>query len=123
MRKISDYRDEDALDLLADIMEPAVEILADETVRKTFESENRMKLASVAIKGHKEAVMQILARLEGVPREEYHCTIFTLPAVVLEVLNDQELLGFFTAQARTMSTAASSGKPTANIKAVEPVAE
>lgn len=123
MRKISDYRDEDALDLLADIMEPAVEILADETVRKTFETENRMKLASVAIKNHKESVMQILARLEGVPREEYHCTIFTLPAVVLEVLNDQELLGFFTAQARTMSTAASSGKPTANIEAVEPAAE
>lgn len=123
MRKISDYRDEDALDLLADIMEPAVEILADETVRKTFETENRMKLASVAIKNHKESVMQILARLEGVPREEYHCTIFTLPAVVLEVLNDGELLGFFTAQARTMSTAASSGKPTATIKAVEPVAE
>jgi len=123
MRKISDYRDEDAIDLLADIMEPAVEILADETVRKTFENGNRMKLATVAIKSHKEAVMQILARLEGVPREEYHCTIFTLPAVVLEVLNDQELLGFFTAQARTMSTAASSGKPTANIEAVEPAAE
>lgn len=123
MRKISDYRDEDALDLLADIMEPAVEILADETVRKTFETENRMKLASVAIKNHKESVMQILARLEGVPREEYHCTIFTLPAVVLEVLNDGELLGFFTAQARTMSTAASSGNATATIKAVEPVAE
>lgn len=123
MRKISDYRDEDALDLLADIMEPAVEILADETVRKTFETENRMKLASVAIKNHKESVMQILARLEGVPREEFHCTIFTLPAVVLEVLNDQELLGFFTAQARMMSTAASSGKPTANIEAVEPAAE
>lgn len=123
MRKISDYRDEDALDLLADIMEPAVEILADETVRKTFESGNRIQLATVAIKGHKESVMQILARLEGVPREEYHCTVFTLPAVVLEVLNDQELLGFFTAQARTMSTAASSGSATANIKAVEPAAE
>lgn len=123
MRKISDYRDEDALDLLADIMEPAVEIMADDDVRKAFEAGGKLHGVTLAIKGHKESVMRILARLEGVPREEYHCTVFALPAVVLEVLNDQELLGFFTAQARTMSTAVSSGKPTATIKAVEPVAE
>lgn len=114
MRKISDYQDGDALDLLADIMEPAVEIMADADVRKAFD-EGRLHGASVAIKAHKGAVMQILARLEGVALEDYHCNVFTLPARLIEVLNDEELLGFFTEQAQTLNTSASSGAVMATI--------
>lgn len=115
MRKLSEYRDEDALDLLADIMEPASVIIADPDVQKAFEKENKIKAASVAIKRHKRAVMEVLARLDGVAVEDYHCNIFTLPARLIEVLNDDQLIKFFTEQAQTVTTAASSGPATENI--------
>lgn len=112
MRKLSEYRDGDALDLLADIMEPAAEIMIDDEVRKAFDEDTKLHAASVAIKLHKDAVLKILATLDGVPVEEYHCNIFTLPARVLEILNDDELINFFTTQAQTMTSATSSGPVT-----------
>lgn len=100
MRKLSEYKDGDALDLLADIMEPAVEIMADEEFKAAFE-QNRVKAASVAIKRHKNEVMEILARMDGVPVEDFHCNILTLPGRIIEILSDEELLAFFTEQAQT----------------------
>lgn len=116
MRKLSEYRDGDALDLLADIMEPAAEIMIDDEVRKAFENDTKLHAASVAIKRHKDAVLQILATLDGVPVEEYHCNIFTLPARVVEILNDEELLSFFTTQAQMTISATSSGPVTETIE-------
>ena len=83
MRKISDYKDADALDLLADLMEPAVTIMADDDVRKAFETGSQISAVKVAIKSHKNEVMQILARLDETPVEEFHCNILTLPARLL----------------------------------------
>lgn len=114
MRKLSDYRDEEALDLLADIIEPATKILADEEVREAYKTGNMLKVASVAIKRHKENVLEIMAAMEGVPRKEYHCNIFTLPARVLEITNDKELMTFFTSQVQEMVQSISSGHATEN---------
>lgn len=100
MRKLSEYKDGDALDLLADIMEPAVEITADEEFKAAFE-QSPVKAASVAIKRHKKEVMGILARMDGVPVEDFHCNILTLPGRIIEILSDEELLAFFTEQAQT----------------------
>ena len=119
MRKISEYRDEEALDLLADIMEPAMVIFADPDVRKAFEHEHIIKAVRVAIKAHKRSVMEILARMENTPVEEYHCNVLTLPARLLEVLNDRELLGFFTEQAQSTNLNAVSGPATANTEETE----
>lgn len=108
MKKISEYRDDDALDLLADLIEPAMEIFGDASVREAFQ-DNRLRGVSVAIKKHKKAVRQILARMDGVPVEEFHCNVYTLPGRAMEILNDNELLAFFTEQAQTMTSDASSG--------------
>ena len=115
MRKLSDYQDEEALDLLAEIMEPAAEILADAEVKEAWQgTENKIKLARLVIKKHKKAVMEILAAMEGVPVQDYHCNIFTLPARVIEILNDEELLTGFTLQAQEMMQGMSSGPATVN---------
>lgn len=112
MRKISDYRDEEALDLLADLLEPATEILADEVVQQAAKGQSKIKVASVIIKNHKQAIMQILAALDGVSIEDFHCNVFTLPARVIELLNDKELLSFFGEQVQMVSTAVASGPAT-----------
>lgn len=97
MKKLSEYQDEEALDLLSDIVEPAYEIMQDEAVRAAFKAEKKKmpKVVKAIVKGHKDAIMDILARLEGMERSEYHCNVFTLPAKAMEILSDQQLLDFF----------------------------
>lgn len=115
MKRLSEYKDEEALDLLADILSPTVEIMQDEAVQKFFnKGDENMTVADVVtlvIKTHKKAVMQIMAALEGVPSEEYHCNIFTLPVQLMQVVNDPDLRAFFASQGQTDS-ASTSGSAT-----------
>lgn len=97
MKKLSEYKNEEALDLLADIFEPVTEIFADQEFANKLQ-QNIMMAVQHVIKAHKKSVLKILARLEGVPVEEYECTIFTLPMALLNILNDQDMLNFFASQ-------------------------
>lgn len=119
MKKISEYKDEEALDLLAELLEPAVIIMADKEVAEAIKSGERIPAISAAIKNHKPQVMQILAIMEGIPADQYHCNVFTLPMRVLEILNDEALVTFFTSQAQEMKQSTYSGPVTESTKANE----
>lgn len=108
MKKLNEYRDEEALDLLADLLEPFTELFKDNDFRREYGENNQIKAVSIALKRHKPQIMQILARMEGVPLEEYHCTIATLPLRLIELLNDKDLREVFTSQAETSMSAPSS---------------
>lgn len=110
--KLSEYQGEAALDILADLIEPAGEIMSDKEIGEVFKK-NRFKAIRLAIKNHKKAVMQIMAIMDGVPVDEYKCNVFTLPAKILELLNDQELIQLFTYQGQT-GDAKSSGSVSEN---------
>ena len=110
--KLSEYQGEAALDVLADLIEPAGEIMSDKEIGKVFKK-NRFNAIGMAIKNHKKAVMQILAAMDGVPVDEYKCNVFTLPVKILELLNDQELVQLFTYQGQT-GDAISSGSASEN---------
>ena len=110
--KLSEYQGEAALDLLADLIEPAGEIMSDKEIGELFKK-NRFKAIGLAIKNHKKAVMQIMATMEGVPVEEYKCNVSTLPVKILELLNDPALVQLFTYQGQT-GDANSSGSASEN---------
>ena len=112
--KLSEYQGEVALDILADMIEPAGEIMSDKQIGDVFK-ENRFKAIGLAIKKHKRAVMQILATMDGVPVDEYKCNVFTLPMKILELLNDPALIQLFTYQGQT-GDASSSGSASENIE-------
>ncbi|MCM1328842.1 MAG: hypothetical protein NC253_05310 [Ruminococcus sp.] len=98
MKKISEYIGEEALDLLADLIEPAAEIFGDKDIAKASrKGGGRTAAIKLAVKNHKKAIIEILARLDGVPVEEYKCNVLSLPQKILEILNDKELLDFFIA--------------------------
>lgn len=99
MKKLSEYRNGEAIDLLVDILEPATEMMTDkEVIEKLYSSDQRMEGVKLMLKNHKSAVIKILAALDGVSEQEYDFGFFMLPTRLLEVLNDKELLAFFTAQ-------------------------
>lgn len=104
MRKLSEIKDIEALELLADIVSPVAEIAQDDEIQKFAKPELKHTLAeivSLIIKRHSRAVMSILAALEGVPFEEYHCDIFTLPSAVMSIVNDPVLMAFFASQGQS----------------------
>lgn len=104
---------EDALEIFADLLEPASEIIGDAEVKDLFRANERMKAVKVAIKKHKSAIIEILARLDGEEPENYKIGIFTLPAKVLNLLNQPELQELFTGQSQN-AEGASSGSATEN---------
>ena len=109
--KLSEYRGDDALEVLAELLEPAVEILADADIAAAWRDKNpnktrgqkQLKAVSIAIKKHKEEVIAILAALDHETPDEYRekINVVTLPKKLLEVLNDKDLRNFFTSQEQT----------------------
>ena len=102
MKKLSEYKDEDALDLFADLIDPITDIMGDKEVVNSFTKESKIKGIQMMIKKHKGAVFQCLAILEGIPVEEYHCDILSLPKTILEIMNDEGLMDFFKSQGQQM---------------------
>lgn len=99
--KISEYKDEEALDLLADLIAPASRIFSNRQLALAVQNgKNRLEIARLIIKADKKAVMEILAILDGVPVNEYHCTVPSILMKLMEILNDEELLSFFSSQAQ-----------------------
>ena len=93
--KLSEYKNEQALDILADILEPSSKIFSDKEVKKAFETGDKIRGIKAAIKTHKSEIIEILAVLDGVPVAEYECNVLTLPIKLLEILNDTDLMSFF----------------------------
>lgn len=97
--KLSEYKDGEALDLLAELIDPVSTIASDKRIAELVKAKaGKLKVVQYAIKNHKEQILQILAAIDGVPVEEYHCNVLTLPLKVLEILNDEDLMDFFTSQ-------------------------
>lgn len=104
MKKLSEFKDEQALDLLAEVFEPVVSIFADKNFLSAVDGENKLSAVRIAIRDHKHAVMKILAAMDGVPVSEYHCNVFALPIrlaeIISEVMEEPELMTFFTSSSR-----------------------
>lgn len=96
MRKLSEIKGEEALDVLAEILVPIVEIWEDEEVRKGYET-NVAKAVSVAIKKHRNAIIGIFASLDGKEyEEELECiNLVSLPADIINLLNEPAIKDLF----------------------------
>lgn len=108
---------EDQLELFASLLEPAAEILADSEIAMEFKT-NRKPVRAVkkAILNHKQAVVELLAAMDGVDVKEYKVPGPAVLAVkVMKLLNDPDLTELFTTQ-DPKKTAAASGSATETIE-------
>ena len=96
--RLSDIKGEAAIDAVADLIEPVSEIAVDKKVVELFRNGQRLKAISGALKGHRRAVIEILAILDQKSPEEYMTTVTlaSLPMQALDILNDPELAMLFT---------------------------
>ena len=101
--KLSDWKGEEAIELLADLLDPISEIFTDKewnAKRKT--GATKMELIKLALKGHKKAVLRIMALLNGEDPETYEPNIVQLPITIMQLLNDEDLLKLFQSQGQMM---------------------
>lgn len=107
--KLSEFKDEEALDLLADIIEPVGSILEDKEIAKIYEENKsdgfgikaKLQMISVMIRNHKSEVIEILAKLDKQDASEFHCNVLTLPKELLSLINDPVMQDFFVSQAQS----------------------
>lgn len=100
--KLSEIHGEQCLDILADLIEPIAEIMSDKDIAKAAREKTRAAAVKIAIKNHKKAVIEIMAALEQKEPEEYakEINLFILPAKVIEILNEPEIISLFQSQSQ-----------------------
>ena len=115
--QLSDYKGEEALEILADLIEPAAEIFGDKEFARRYRT-NRLEAAKYALKNKGKAVITVLAVLDKENPETYQPGLLTIPVRLLEVLNDPDLVSLFTSQAQNAEKT-SSGPAMENTEATE----
>lgn len=114
--KLSEVKGEKALDMLADLIEPIMEIIEDKEVSKILKSRHNKdkdekdkaestkiilgRAVSAAIKNHKKAVIAILATLDDIPVDQYECNLLSLPKKMMDIINDPAIFDLFTSQSQ-----------------------
>lgn len=115
--KLAEYKNEDALDLMADLLEPVATILADqEFVGLAQKNVSKIELIKHVMKKHGKEIIAILARIDGVPVKDYTIGALEIPKRLLEIINDPEMASFFQSQGQTV-VGVHSGSVTENIEA------
>lgn len=96
MRSLTEIKGDNALDLIADLLEPATEIMSDKSVKTAYETGNMASAVKVAIKGHKDAVKLILALLNEQDVDTYEPSVAEIVKGTLQILSDKALQDLFT---------------------------
>ena len=104
------------LELFADLIEPAGEIFGDPEVSQIAQRGKIAKAVSIAIKKHKAAVIEMMARLEGQDPATYKVpNPIGLAVKMVNLFNDPEMQMLFQSQTPSESADAS-GSVTENIE-------
>ena len=113
--RLSEIKGEQALDVIAEIIDPLTELALDKELR----GKPKIMMIKGALKSHKDAVIAILAALDLKTVEEYreNMNLYTLPQQLLEIFNDPEMETLFYSQSQTEET--SFGSATENTEAHE----
>lgn len=111
--RLSEFRDEQAIEVVARLMGPMSNIAAN-AQNAEARSRGAAQFAAALLKNCPRDVMDILAILSGKEPEAYHCTAASVLADVLDMLSDPELTRLFGLQSKTE---ASSGSASESIEA------
>jgi hypothetical protein len=96
--KISEIRDEKAVEVLGDLIEPFIRILKSKEVQEAAKKNITIELAQAMVKADPKAVLEILAICNQVPLDEYHPNPFEIIRDLAGVLMDEALMSLFFSQ-------------------------
>ena len=119
MKKLSDYKDDEAIELWTDLLDPLSEILTDMEIRKVIQSgKSKMEIAKNILKLHKKEAVDIMLRIDSTPLDGLNI-ILRLVALLSDIGDNEEIKSFFGYAEQAQTEGASFGSPTENTKAKE----
>lgn len=116
MKKLSDYKDEEAIDLWADLLEPITIIIKDPAIQE-IKDKPPAEIAKILIGAHKTEVTEILLRIDPTPLTGLNLIVRVID-VIMEIENSPEIMSFFDSS-EPSEEQTSSGSATENTKAKE----
>lgn len=119
MKRLSDFKGEEALELWADLLEPLSEIMTDKEIEKVVKSgAPRLKVAQTIIKNHAKEAEQILLRIDPAPIDALNL-VLRLVALINDIGQHEDIKSFFGYAAQAKMEKESSGSVTENTEASE----
>lgn len=96
MRKLSEIKGEESLDVLAEILVPITDIANDDEVKAGLDK-NVAKCVSIALKKYKTQIIEIIAAINGKSVDETleEIDLLSLPAYIVETLNEPAVQSLF----------------------------
>ena len=96
MKKLSDYKGEEAIDLWINLLEPITKITSDENVARVFRSKKPIvERAKTILDSHKSEACEILLAIDPTPIDALNL-IIRLVDLLIEIESHEELKHFFT---------------------------
>lgn len=119
MKRLSDYKGEDAIELWAELLEPLTEIFGDDEVQNVVRSNASMlKKATVILARHKKEAVDVLTTIDPTPVNGLNI-ITRLINLINEFQNSEEIGGFLSSSRQEKQENTSSGVVTENTAADE----
>lgn len=117
MKKLSDYKDEDAIELWANLLDPFVEIVGDPKVANMLRAKKPpLLIAKEMVKEYKKQVSEILLAIDPTPINGLNI-VFRLASVVSEIMKDEDVQSFFVSVPEEKKEKTSSGLVMENTEA------
>lgn len=119
MKRLSDYKGEDALELWGDLLEPMTKIVGDKAIANMMKNGSApLLIAKEILKGHKAEATEILQRIDDTPINGFNIVI-RLVSLLMEFERSEELKGFFGYAEQVKTDNESSGLHTVSTEADE----
>jgi hypothetical protein len=117
MKKLTDYKDDDAIELWCDLLDPLSAILTDAEIRKVVTSgKPKIEIAKEVLRLHKKEAVEIMLRIDDTPIDGLNI-IMRLMALLSDIGQNDEIKGFFGYAEQAQTDSASSGLPMENTEA------
>lgn len=118
MKKLSDYKDEAAIELWADLLDPFAELITDKKVKKLLSEKDGTPLdkARAVLKAKPKEAVKILKTIDPTPVDGVNA-VLRIMDFLLELLNNEDLASFFGFAAQAKEASESSGSATGNTQA------
>jgi hypothetical protein len=100
--KLSDIKGEQALEAMANLIDPISEIAQDKILVGLIRARNKIEAIKLGLRKHQKSILAILAILNQQDVETYEPSLAEIPIMLLDLLNDTELANLFTSQVETM---------------------
>lgn len=119
MKKLSDYKDNDAIELWGELLDPMSRILGDPNVAGAIRrGKPALIIASEIMKTHKDEAKEIMLRIDPTPIDGINF-VTRLTSIVMDFINNESLKDFFKSAGQEKTDAESIGSVTENIEGAE----